>query len=151
MLTRRDLLERAGRFGAGAIAAFRSSGIGFAADGHFGGVTPTAPKGDNRFPLPPTWETELKEVAPNVYAYIQAGGPDRDNASVANGGTSSRRIITAITSTAAVLRRRDNHRPPLLPRRGREASRFSTSRRGARTPIRASGSRRAMRSNVWTS
>ena len=42
-----------------------------ARDGQFGGVTPTAPKTDARFPLAPTWETELLEVAPNVYAYIQ--------------------------------------------------------------------------------
>ncbi|MBI4523679.1 MAG: MBL fold metallo-hydrolase [Deltaproteobacteria bacterium] len=34
----------------------------------------------------PSWETELKEVAPNVFAYIQGGGPGIDNASVSNAG-----------------------------------------------------------------
>ncbi len=86
MLTRREVLNRAGRIGAGAIAAFASARTGFARDEQFGGVTPTSPKADPRFPLPPTWETELREVAPNVYAYIQAGGPGRDNTSVANAG-----------------------------------------------------------------
>jgi hypothetical protein len=27
----------------------------------------------------PSWKTELKEVAPNVFAYIQGGGPGIDN------------------------------------------------------------------------
>ena len=49
-------------------------------------IDPIAPLPDPRFSRPPTWETQLKEVAPNVYAYIQAGGPGRDNASVANAG-----------------------------------------------------------------
>jgi glyoxylase-like metal-dependent hydrolase (beta-lactamase superfamily II) len=52
----------------------------------FGGVDPIPPLPDPRFPKPPTWETKLEEIAPNVYAYIQAGGPGRDNASVANAG-----------------------------------------------------------------
>ena len=35
----------------------------------------------------PSWKTELKEVAPNVFAYIQsAGGPGIDNHSVSNVG-----------------------------------------------------------------
>ena len=38
------------------------------------------------FPSVPTWETELRELAPNVYAYIQAGGPGRDNVSVSDAG-----------------------------------------------------------------
>lgn len=68
------------------MAGFLSARTGLADEGQFGGVTPAAPKPDTRFPMPPTWETELKEIAPNVYAYIQAGGPGRDNASVANAG-----------------------------------------------------------------
>jgi len=65
-------------FAAGALAAA----------GQFGGVTPP-PLPNPRYPLPPTWEAELKEIAPGVYAYIQAGGPGRDNASVANAGIAS--------------------------------------------------------------
>src|SRR5205823_5963453 len=36
-------------------------------------VIPPAP--DPRFPQVPSWKTELRELAPNVYAYIQGGGP----------------------------------------------------------------------------
>jgi cyclase len=36
--------------------------------------------------MPPVWETQLKEVAPAVYAYIQAGGPGRNNVSVSDAG-----------------------------------------------------------------
>jgi cyclase len=45
---------------------------------------PPAPNPD--FPQVPSWNTELRELAPNVYAYIQAGGPGRDNVSVSNAG-----------------------------------------------------------------
>jgi cyclase len=38
------------------------------------------------FPLVPSWNTELRELAPDVYGYVQAGGPGRDNVSVSNGG-----------------------------------------------------------------
>ena len=76
-ITRRELLASGFVFAAGHALA---------AAGQFGGVTPTPPLPDPRYPLPPTWETELKEIAPGVYAYIQAGGPGRDNASVANAG-----------------------------------------------------------------
>jgi len=86
VLTRREILHCAARLGAGACSWFASTRTGLADDVQFGGVTPTAPTTNTRFPLPPTWETELREVAPNVYAYIQAGGPGRDNASVANAG-----------------------------------------------------------------
>jgi cyclase len=38
------------------------------------------------YPMPPTWETELKELAPGVYSYVQAGGPGRNNVSVSDAG-----------------------------------------------------------------
>src|SRR5262245_4611735 len=44
------------------------------------------PRPNPNFPQVPTWNTELRELAPNVYAYIQAGGPGRDNVSVSNAG-----------------------------------------------------------------
>src|SRR5690242_14813297 len=44
-----------------------------------------APANPN-FPQVPTWNTELRELAPGVYAYIQAGGPGRDNVSISNAG-----------------------------------------------------------------
>ena len=85
-LNRREAIGRVAHVGAGALALL-GAGLGVArADDQVGGVDPLPPPPDPRFPRPPTWETELKEVAPNVYAYIQAGGPGRDNASVANAG-----------------------------------------------------------------
>jgi cyclase len=48
-------------------------------------VTPAVRPNPN-FPQVPTWETELRELAPNVYAYVQAGGPGRDNVSVSDAG-----------------------------------------------------------------
>ena len=79
-------MGRVARVGVGTLAALRS-GLAFGrGDDQIGGVDPAPPPSDPRFPTPPTWETQLTEVAPNVYAYIQAGGPGRDNASVANAG-----------------------------------------------------------------
>lgn len=74
--------------------AVRRLAAGLGALGMAGALSPALealqaaapPQGDPRFPLPPTWDTELKEVAPGVYAYIQAGGPGRDNVSISNGG-----------------------------------------------------------------
>jgi len=45
---------------------------------------PPDPQPNKNFPMMPTWETELKELAPNVYAYIQGGGPAKNNVSVSN-------------------------------------------------------------------
>jgi cyclase len=36
------------------------------------------------YPKVPSWDTELRQLAPGVYGYIQAGGPDRDNVSISN-------------------------------------------------------------------
>ena len=47
-------------------------------------VIPPAP--DPRFPQVPSWKTELRQFAPNVYAYIQGGGPGIPNRSVSNAG-----------------------------------------------------------------
>jgi cyclase len=93
LMNRRQAIARVARAGAGTLAAL-GAGFGvtpalasaFVDEAQFGGADPIPPAPDPRFPKPPTWETQLKEVAPNVYAYIQAGGPGRDNASVANAG-----------------------------------------------------------------
>src|SRR5579871_4491056 len=57
----------------------------------FNGTTPAAqlpqtnaPAPNPNFPQVPSWDTELKQLAPNVYGYIQAGGPNRDNVSISN-------------------------------------------------------------------
>jgi cyclase len=50
-------------------------------------VQPTPPPAtDPRYPMPPTWSRELRELAPNVYSYTQGGGPNLNNAGVSNMG-----------------------------------------------------------------
>jgi len=39
-----------------------------------------------KYPEIPSWKTELRQLAPNVYAYTQATGPGADNASLSNAG-----------------------------------------------------------------
>src|SRR5215470_14909735 len=34
----------------------------------------------------PTWKPELRELAPNVFAYVQGGGPGQLNQGVSNAG-----------------------------------------------------------------
>ena len=60
-MTRREAIRLAG------------AGLGFAA----------IVRGQNRVP---TWKTEMRQLAPNVYAYIQGGGPGQMNQGVSNGG-----------------------------------------------------------------
>ena len=85
--SRRQAFGRVVSAGVGALAVLKG---GFhpaaAAEAQSGGVEPIPPEPDPQHSLPPTWEGELREVAPNVYAYIQAGGPGRDNTAVANAG-----------------------------------------------------------------
>jgi cyclase len=46
----------------------------------------TSPPPDPRYPQVPSWKTELRQLAPNVFAYIQGGGPGQANQGVSNGG-----------------------------------------------------------------
>ncbi len=46
-------------------------------------ATPLPPT-DPKFPMPPSWNKELRQVAPNVYAYSQGGGPGISAAGVSN-------------------------------------------------------------------
>jgi cyclase len=48
-------------------------------------VTPLPPV-DDRYPIMPTWKTELRQLAPNVYAYQQQGGTGLPNAGISNAG-----------------------------------------------------------------
>src|ERR1700722_11087192 len=34
----------------------------------------------------PSWKTEMRQLAPNIYAYVQAGGPGMLNQGVSNAG-----------------------------------------------------------------
>jgi cyclase len=50
-------------------------------------VNPTPPPAtDPRYPMPPVWNRELRQLAPNVYAYMQGGGPGISAAGVSNAG-----------------------------------------------------------------
>jgi len=95
-LTRREVVKRAAWLGAGAVLAGTgrldallgqagqrldesSSRIGWPA------VTPLPPL-DDHYPLMPTWKTELRQLAPNVYVYQQQGGTGLPNAGISNAG-----------------------------------------------------------------
>ena len=83
-LSRRDAL-RLGLAGLGAASAvaWRAGRTDLAAQ--FGPAPGSPdPQPNKNFPIMPTWETELKELAPNVYVYIQGGGPTKNNVSVSN-------------------------------------------------------------------
>ncbi len=85
-LTRRDAL-RLGLTGLG-VASALSWGAdrgSLAAQGP-PAATPPNPRPNPNFPMMPTWETEFKELAPGVYAYIQGGGPAKNNVAVSNAG-----------------------------------------------------------------
>ena len=58
-------------------------------------VTPP-PQPDPRYPMPPKWNRELRQLAPNVYAYVQGGGPGISAAGVSNAG-----VIVSVGGTAA--------------------------------------------------
>jgi glyoxylase-like metal-dependent hydrolase (beta-lactamase superfamily II) len=84
LMTRRDALG--GVLGAGVLAMTGSLLV----PGTLRAQAPPAPilpvPSDPRFPSPPSWETELRQIGPNVYAYIQGGGPGRSNVSISNCG-----------------------------------------------------------------
>jgi cyclase len=83
-LTRRAALERVAGVCFGAVAALGlEPGALFA---QTPGVPPQSSPPNPSYPQVPTWETELRELAPNVYGYIQAGGPGRNNVSISNAG-----------------------------------------------------------------
>jgi glyoxylase-like metal-dependent hydrolase (beta-lactamase superfamily II) len=85
-MNRRDAI----RLGAGAVvgAAAMLDRVGNARLFAQGGpqvVNPTPPPAtDSRYPMPPKWNRELRQLAPNVYAYIQGGGPGISAAGVSN-------------------------------------------------------------------
>jgi cyclase len=73
-----------------------------------GGPQPIPPAPDPRFPNPPTWERELKELAPNVYGYFQGGGPGRNNVSISDAGVIvGDEGVMVIDTTSAPLHAKD--------------------------------------------
>jgi len=68
LLTRRDAIRRTTAAGIGLVAASAARARA------------------QTFPPIPSWNTELRQLAPNVYAYTQATGPGVNNASLSNAG-----------------------------------------------------------------
>jgi len=68
LLTRRDAILRTTAAGMGLVAASATRARA------------------QTFPPIPSWNTELRQLAPNVYAYTQATGPGVNNASLSNAG-----------------------------------------------------------------
>ncbi len=52
----------------------------------FGASVEQLPAIDTRYPVMPSWKTELKQLAPNVFAYQQEGGTGHLNAGISNAG-----------------------------------------------------------------
>src|SRR6267378_3236799 len=44
------------------------------------------PATDPKYPMPPAWNRELRQLAPNIFAYLQGGGPGISAAGVSNPG-----------------------------------------------------------------
>lgn len=95
-LTRREMVARTAWVGAASVLAGAggleallgqagqrvdesSSRMGWPA------VTPLPPVND-KYPLMPTWKTDLRQLAPNVYVYQQQGGTGFPNAGISNAG-----------------------------------------------------------------
>jgi cyclase len=73
---RREAIARGAAAGIGALAGWRGLDALSASLTAQGGAPPVTPLPQNpRYPLPPAWQTEFRQLRPNVYAYIQAGGP----------------------------------------------------------------------------
>lgn len=72
VLSRREAMSRVAGVGAG-LVALMSPEVG----GQAGGQGAGAPY--------PKWGTELRQLAPNVYAYTQAGGPGVPSSAISNG------------------------------------------------------------------
>jgi cyclase len=81
--TRRDALRLGLAAGIGMVSALAGARESSA---QMPGVVAYSAPPNPAYPLPPVWDTELREVAPGVYAYIQAGGPGRNNVSVSDAG-----------------------------------------------------------------
>jgi cyclase len=83
-LSRREAIQlgAGGLLGAAAILAGSGEAGKLAAQD----LQPTPPPTDPHYPMPPSWSKELRQLAPNVYAYTQGGGPNIPNFGVSNPG-----------------------------------------------------------------
>jgi cyclase len=97
-LSRREVMARtawaglgltAGLFGAGGLERLwgqMAPRVDESSPRIFGASVEQLPPIDNRYPVMPSWNTELKQLAPNVYAYQQEGGTGHLNAGISNAG-----------------------------------------------------------------
>jgi cyclase len=97
-----------------ALKALAATGLGLAAGGR---SSPHASQGGYR--AIPSWPTELRELAPGVYAYTQAGGPGMDGGSISNAG-----VIDMGDHLIAV----DTLGPPIHAKAFRAAARAATGK-----------------------
>jgi cyclase len=87
-LTRREAMRRVALTSLG-VTSVLSSAAGLA---RLSAQSPSdvqatpPPAADPHFPMPPAWKRELRQLAPNVYAYVQGGGPGVSNFGVSNPG-----------------------------------------------------------------
>ena len=97
-LTRREVMARTGWAGLGVAAGVVGAGglnkllgaseprVDESSPRIFGASVAQLPPIDDRYPVVPTWPTELKQLAPNVFAYQQEGGTGHINAGISNAG-----------------------------------------------------------------
>lgn len=97
-MTRREMMARTAWAGLGVTAGVAGSGgiqkllgdtaprVDESSPRIFGTSVVVLPPIDDRYPVVPTWSTEMKQLAPNVYAYQQEGGTGHINAGISNAG-----------------------------------------------------------------
>jgi cyclase len=86
LLSRREAIRRAAWAGLGVASVLIGGGevASVSAQAGFPTIVPPAP--DDRFPKVPNWTTELRQLAPKVYAYQQRGGPGISSFGISNAG-----------------------------------------------------------------
>ena len=97
-LSRREVMARTAWAGLGATAGLIGAGglqkllaevqprVDESSPRIFGASVEKLPPIDDRYPVMPSWNTELKQLGPNVYAYQQEGGTGHINAGISNAG-----------------------------------------------------------------
>jgi glyoxylase-like metal-dependent hydrolase (beta-lactamase superfamily II) len=97
-LSRREVMARTAWAGLGVTAGLIAAGgleklwgqmqprVDESSPRIFGATVTPLPPIDDRYPVMPSWNTELRQLAPNVYAYQQQGGTGRLNAGISNAG-----------------------------------------------------------------
>jgi len=86
-MTRREAIGHVAGAGLGFAAALHVAG-GLSSPGAQAPPIPAAtpPPGDPRFPMVPSWKAEFRKLGPDVFAFIQAGGPGVVAQGVSNAG-----------------------------------------------------------------